>query len=132
MSILLKEKITNIISNEIKNKDITNIIMDYYLLISDEFKMELEEVMQKRKERKLEYLNSTNLLGLYSQTWGLNTRSVIHGKIFVTCLVVIRDMEFGNVYNVSSYFIHRGKQFHGNLPKKSSNRLTKEEFLALE
>ena len=125
--------VTDIITS-LFDKDMAIIILGYYFLISDEFKLELSNVMNDRSNRKLQYINFpgstifTIKSGFYGETIIIDlfhdTRnSSVNESREID--VIYRIFDNGRLYNI----------FKNSLPlflsKKSLNRLTREEFLSI-
>ncbi len=127
-----KDVITNIITS-VFDKDVSRIITGYYFLISEQFKLELNNVMNDRSNRKLQYFKfpeSTNfiirfrlyekniIIDLFKQ-WPRNIES---REVDISYRIIIKHKR-----------LHRA--FKNNLPpvlsKKSFNKLTKKEFLLI-
>ncbi len=119
-----RDVITNVITS-IFDKDMAIIILGYYFLISEEFKKELNNVMNDRLNRKLRYLEFKSFGTFF-----------IMSKIFDNVLVIDFDKLFDKtngyykiqfVYHINSNF-SRNMLKSENLPKKSFNKLTKKEI----
>ncbi len=132
----MEEKVISIINQEIKCPlDITKIIRSYYFLISNEFKLELKNIMKDRSDRKLKYIISK-----FTRYNGHEfvIKSIIYGRKFMTDffsgLNTASGME-NTSKNIRIYYRAQrqtpGKRIT-NPPNKSFNRLTMDEFLALE
>ncbi len=140
-----KEKVINIIYQEIQlsthrallwSKDVVNIIASYYLMIPIEFKMELKEVMQDRINRKLTYTIHNKDIYQDCEQW-FSVKSKMYGRMLSRNFYNLKYNETDLISCCNTKIIHIrynagiGKSLK-NLPKKNFNRLTKEEFLALE
>ncbi len=137
----MEEKVISIINQEIKcsqgrlSKDITSIIASYYFLISEEFKLELKNIMKDRIDRKLEYIARNNKYYLQiNNGHEFVVKSIIHGKPLYIHFHSNLFQYRGNILcNISIIYLIDFKQKSTNhFLSKSFNRLTNEEFLALE